>query len=187
MRILVVDNYDSFTYNLVHALSAHDGVEVNVERNDAVSEISLNSCDAIVLSPGPGIPEEAGQCLDIIQRFAGTKKMLGVCLGHQAMAVAFGGKLKNLPAVKHGIATEAIRITHDPLLNDISEVFTIGHYHSWVAAKPLPAALEILATDRDGEVMAFRHCTYNMCGVQFHPESILTPDGPRVLSNWLKR
>lgn len=187
MRILVVDNYDSFTYNLVHALTAHDGVDVAVERNDSVSEISLSTCDAIVISPGPGVPEEAGQSLDIIRRFAGSKKMLGVCLGHQAMAVAFGGKLKNLHSVKHGIATEAMRATNDVLLDSIPEVFAIGHYHSWVVDHPLPAELEVLATDRDGQIMAFRHRTHNICGVQFHPESILTPEGPRMISNWLKR
>ena len=187
MRILVVDNYDSFTYNLVHALTCHAGVEVVVERNDAVCLDLVPGYHGIVLSPGPGIPEESGQCLDIIRQFAETKKILGVCLGHQAIAVAMGGQLKNLTSVKHGIATTAHQTRYDVLFEGIEPTFQIGHYHSWVVASPLPSCLEVLANDDNGEIMALRHRSYNLCGVQFHPESILTPAGATLLGNWLRR
>lgn len=186
MKIIVIDNYDSFTYNLVHLISAL-GAEVSVVRNDQFELDELEAYDKIILSPGPGIPEEAGLLLDVIRTYAGRKPILGVCLGHQAIGEAFGGKLVNLSEVYHGVDTSCEITTNDYLFAGLGNTTTIGRYHSWVVAKEgFPAVLEITAISPDGEIMALRHREYDIRGIQFHPESILTPEGKTMLRNWLQ-
>lgn len=185
-RILVIDNYDSFTYNLVHYLEDLD-CEVVVKRNDQLSLSEVDLFDKIVLSPGPGIPDEAGLLKDIIKTYAPTKKIFGVCLGQQAIAEVFGGTLINLNEVYHGIATKiSILNTTDPLFEGLSEVIEVGRYHSWVVNPDLPEVLEVTSVDENGQIMSLRHKEYNVCAVQFHPESVLTPNGKKILENWLK-
>lgn len=188
MKIIVIDNYDSFTYNLVH-LIAELGAEVSVVRNDQFALHELEAYDKIVLSPGPGIPCEAGLLLDVIAHYAGRKPILGVCLGHQAIGEVFGASLINLKQVFHGINTECQLTTDSPdyLFEGITTPFTIGRYHSWVVDQEnFPDALEITAMSPDGEIMALRHRQHDIRGIQFHPESVLTPEGKTMLSNWLK-
>lgn len=186
MKIIVIDNYDSFTYNLVHLISAL-GAEVSVVRNDQFELDELEAYDKIILSPGPGIPEEAGLLLDVIRTYAGRKPILGVCLGHQAIGEAFGGKLVNLSEVYHGVDTSCEITTNDYLFAGLGNTITIGRYHSWVVDKEgFPAVLEITAISPDGEIMALRHREYDIRGIQFHPESILTPEGKTMLRNWLQ-
>lgn len=186
MKIIVIDNYDSFTYNLVHLISAL-GAEVSVVRNDQFELDELEAYDKIILSPGPGIPEEAGLLLDVIRTYAGRKPILGVCLGHQAIGEAFGGKLVNLSEVYHGVDTSCEITTNDYLFAGLGNTITIGRYHSWVVSKEgFPAVLEITAISPDGEIMALRHREYDIRGIQFHPESILTPEGKTMLRNWLQ-
>lgn len=186
MKIIVIDNYDSFTYNLVHLISAL-GAEVSVVRNDQFELDELEAYDKIILSPGPGIPEEAGLLLDVIRTYAGRKPILGVCLGHQAIGEAFGGKLVNLSEVYHGVDTSCEITTNDYLFAGLGNTTTIGRYHSWVVDKEgFPAVLEITAISPDGEIMALRHREYDIRGIQFHPESILTPEGKTMLRNWLQ-
>ena len=188
MRILLVDNYDSFTYNLLHYLEMNDGVSVEVIRNDKIDPAAVARYDKIVFSPGPGLPSGAGRMNDIIHQFAALKPMLGVCLGLQAMAEVFGGKLKNLQQVLHGVARKTI-VTDaaDPLFKNIPGTFLAGRYHSWVADRSaLPSCLRVTAEDEDGEVMAIRHADFDVCGVQFHPESVLTEYGKDLLTNWVK-
>lgn len=185
MNIVIIDNYDSFTYNLSHQLKAL-GAQVDVVRNDAFQMFQLEPYDKIVLSPGPGIPEEAGLLNDVIRRYAGRKPILGVCLGHQAIAEVFGGRLKNLRTVYHGVQTPTHIINHDYLFEHLPETFEAGRYHSWVVSRSgLPDCLEVTAISDDGHIMALRHRTYDVRGIQFHPESILTPEGARILQNWL--
>jgi anthranilate synthase component 2 len=187
MNILLVDNYDSFTYNLLHYLEMNDGVMVEVIRNDKIDPATVAWYDKIVFSPGPGLPSGAGRMNDIIRRYAARKPMLGVCLGLQAMAEVFGGKLKNLDKVLHGLARKTI-VTDptDPLFRNIPQSFLAGRYHSWVADRSaLPSCLRTTAVDEDGEVMAFRHTEYPICGVQFHPESVLTEYGKELIRNWV--
>lgn len=185
MKVVIIDNYDSFTYNLAH-LVKELGVEVTVLRNDKFRLEELDKFDRIILSPGPGIPSEAGLLLDVIRTYAGKKPMLGVCLGHQAIGEVFGGKLVNLSEVFHGVATEGNNLGNDPIFNGIPQRFTMGRYHSWVVdAQDFPSCLEITATSDEGQVMALRHREYDIHGIQFHPESVLTPDGAKMLSNWL--
>lgn len=185
MNIVIIDNYDSFTYNLSHQLKAL-GAQVDVVRNDAFQMSRLEPYDKIVLSPGPGIPEEAGLLNDVIRRYAGRKPMLGVCLGHQAIAEVFGGRLENLRTVYHGVQTPTHIINHDYLFEHLPETFEAGRYHSWVVSRSgLPDSLEVTAISDDGHIMALRHRTYDVRGIQFHPESILTPEGARILQNWL--
>ena len=196
-RILVFDNYDSFTYNLVHLIEKITSEKVDVFRNDQIPLDEVDRYDAIVLSPGPGIPEEAGELLPLIRRYAETKKILGVCLGHQAIAEAFGGKLINLSKVFHGIATpvkvdaEKVGLTSeakDALFLDLSEQILAGRYHSWVVDESaLPDCIEVTARDEEGWIMALRHKQYNVAGLQFHPESVLTPDGEKLIRNWLNK
>lgn len=187
MHIFLLDNYDSFTYNLVHALERIDGLQVSVFRNDAVDLDRVAEYDKIVLSPGPGLPEESGCMLELIRRYAGKKPILGVCLGHQAIVQAMGGFLVNLPKVLHGISTPMKVIQEDVLFKGMPSVLQIGRYHSWVAdSQNFPETLEITATDEAGEVMAFRHKTWDLRGVQFHPESVLTPQGPSLIENWVR-
>ncbi|MDR1330678.1 MAG: aminodeoxychorismate/anthranilate synthase component II [Tannerella sp.] len=187
MKILLFDNYDSFTYNLRHIL-LELGADVEVHRNDRISLDDVNRFDKIVLSPGPGIPSEAGLLLPLIERYAPTKSILGVCLGEQAIGEVFGARLLNLTHVYHGICTDIRTIAPDPLFDGLEPGFRAGRYHSWVVSKEdFPDALEITAVDaEDGMIMALRHHTYDVRGIQFHPESILTPQGVRIMTNWIK-
>jgi anthranilate synthase component II len=188
MRVLVFDNYDSFTYNLVHLVEKIAPVKVDVYRNDQIPLEDVKAYDKIILSPGPGIPSEAGSLLPLIREYASSKSILGVCLGHQAIGEAFGGQLVNLTQVYHGVATRC------KILNGKSELFSglpteieIGRYHSWIVAKEnLPADLQVTAEDDNGYIMALQHKKYDVQGVQFHPESVLTPQGEKILKNWLK-
>jgi anthranilate synthase component 2 len=182
--ICVIDNYDSFTYNLVHILEAL-GHTVAVYRNDTYSLDTLEAFDKILLSPGPGIPEEAGLLKATIEKYAPTKSILGICLGHQAIGEVFGGQLKNLDQVYHGVATPITQNTDDFLFNQLPKTFEVGRYHSWVVAQPLPKTLLPLAFDEQQQLMALKHVNYDVRGVQFHPESILTPLGEQLLKNWV--
>lgn len=186
MNIVIVDNYDSFTYNLYH-LFRQLGTSVTVVRNDQFLLPDLEPYDRIVLSPGPGIPSEAGLLLDVIAHYAGRKPILGVCLGHQAIGEFFGGKLVNLSDVFHGVQTPAlINQPADCLFHGLPSSIPVGRYHSWVvSADALPDCLEVTATSPEGQIMALRHKTLDIRGIQFHPESVLTPDGATIISNWL--
>lgn len=185
MKIVIIDNYDSFTYNLSH-LVKELGAEVTVLRNDQFSLSDLEVYDKIILSPGPGIPSEAGLLLDVIRHYAGRKPMLGVCLGHQAIGEVFGGKLENLCDVFHGVATEGTQFGTDPIFSGLPRRITMGRYHSWVVSKEdFPACLEITAESDEKQIMALRHREYDIHGIQFHPESVLTPEGRQILSNWM--
>jgi len=184
-HILLIDNYDSFTYNLVHYLEEL-GAQVTVRRNDKLNIEEAAAFSHIVLSPGPGIPDEAGLLKEIIATYATTKKILGVCLGQQAIAEVFGGRLENLSEVYHGIATP-IKII-DPqatLFKDLPTEVVVGRYHSWVVSEDLPESLKVTARDHKGQIMAIEHKDYLVHAVQFHPESILTPSGKKMLANWL--
>jgi anthranilate synthase component 2 len=169
MKVIVIDNYDSFTYNLVHYLEELN-CTVIVKRNDQVNLSEIEGFDRIVLSPGPGIPEEAGLLKQIISKYASTKNILGVCLGHQAIAEVFGAELENLKSVFHGVASEINIIKNDPLFKDLNNPLTVGRYHSWVVKEPLPECLEVLAFDENKQIMALKHKEYKIRGVQFHPE-----------------
>lgn len=185
MRIALIDNYDSFTYNLAH-LVKELGAEVRVLRNDRFAVEELEPYDKILLSPGPGIPSEAGLTLDVIHHYAGLKPVLGICLGEQAIGEAFGGTLINLDEVFHGVQTSCRRTAEDYMLAGVPETFPVGRYHSWVVdSSTLPDCLETIAMSPEGQVMALRHRKMDLRGLQFHPESILTPDGARIMSNWL--
>lgn len=193
MKILVFDNYDSFTYNLVHSIAHLTGIQPDVCKNDQIDLSEVKKYDKIVLSPGPGIPSEAGLLLPIIKEYAATKSILGVCLGHQAIGEVFGAKLFNLAKVFHGVATP-IQIeklsngSTSSLYNGLTDVIEVGRYHSWVVSEQnLPACLQITAKDENGFIMGLAHTTYDVEGVQFHPESILTPEGEKIIQNWLKR
>jgi len=189
MKILVFDNYDSFTYNLVHLVEKITGEKADVFRNDQIELIDIAAYDKIILSPGPGIPEEAGLLLPLIKEYAATKSILGVCLGHQAIAEAFGGILVNLSTVYHGVAT-TIKIlnTRSQILDGLPEKIEVGRYHSWIVSdEKFPAELEITARDENGYIMGLQHRKFDLQGVQFHPESVLTPDGEKILRNWLKQ
>jgi anthranilate synthase component 2 len=188
MKILVFDNYDSFTYNLVHLVEKIIHQRVDVYRNDQISMEKIGEYDKIILSPGPGLPCEAGLLLPLIREYAPTKSILGVCLGHQAIGEAFGGKLVNLSVVYHGVATP-IRITHrnNALFEEIPDAFEAGRYHSWIISDDgFPSVLEVTARDENGYIMALQHKTLDIQGVQFHPESVLTPQGEKIMKNWLK-
>ena len=189
MKILVFDNYDSFTYNLVHLVEKIVDDEVDVYRNDKIPLEKVADYDKIILSPGPGIPEEAGFLLPLIKEYAASKSILGVCLGHQAIGQAFGGKLTNLSSVFHGVATNCqLSGINSPLFKDMPQCLEIGRYHSWVVDKEsFPEELEITAQDDNGFIMGLQHKTYDVQGVQFHPESVLTPMGEKILRNWLGR
>lgn len=188
-RILILDNYDSFTFNLVHYVEEFGAHQVDVFRNDQILVEDVASYDGIILSPGPGIPCEAGNLLPIIKGYSQTKRILGVCLGQQAIAESFGGSLLNLSTVYHGIATkmEVVEPVHYLFCN-IPKQFEAGRYHSWVVnPETLPECLRITATDESGQIMALCHNVLDICGVQFHPESILTPNGKQMIFNWLSR
>ncbi len=185
-KILVIDNYDSFTYNLVHYLEDLD-CEVTVYRNDEFDIDEIAHFDKIVLSPGPGIPDEAGLLKAVIAKYAPTKSILGVCLGQQAIGEVFGGTLSNLDKVYHGVATMVKTSVDDELLFEgLGNEFEVGRYHSWVVDANLPDVLEATSFDENGQVMSLRHKTFDVRGVQFHPESVLTPNGKKILENWLK-
>tara|TARA_R110000868_G_scaffold64155_2_gene193010 strand:+ start:380 stop:943 length:564 start_codon:yes stop_codon:yes gene_type:complete len=183
-KILVIDNYDSFTYNLVHYLEDLN-CEVIVKRNDQLTLEEVDSFANIVLSPGPGIPDEAGLLKEIIRTYAPTKKIFGVCLGQQAIAEVFGGSLVNLDKVYHGIATKINIIKDDVLFKDLPREIEVGRYHSWVVDTNLPDTLIATSFDENGQIMSLRHKTYDVSAVQFHPESVLTPQGKKILENWL--
>lgn len=183
-KILVIDNYDSFTYNLVHYLEDLD-CEVIVKRNDQLTLDEVDAYDKIVLSPGPGIPDEAGLLKEIIEKYAMTKSIFGVCLGQQAIAEVFGGSLINLEEVYHGIATRIKIIEEDILFKGMPEEIEVGRYHSWVVDPNVPEVLQVTSLDENGQVMSLRHKHYDVCAVQFHPESVLTPQGKKILKNWL--
>ncbi|MFY8111264.1 MAG: anthranilate synthase component II [Flavobacterium sp.] len=185
-KILVIDNYDSFTYNLVHYLEDLD-CEVTVYRNDEFDLDEIAHFDKILLSPGPGIPDEAGLLKAVIQKYGPTKSIFGVCLGQQAIGEVYGGTLSNLDKVYHGVATTVKTIVNDELLFDgLEPTFEVGRYHSWVVDTNVPDVLEITSIDENGQVMSLRHKTFDVRGVQFHPESVLTPDGKKMLENWVK-
>lgn len=186
-KILVFDNYDSFTYNLVQMIERITDQKVDVYRNDEISLEEIEKYDKIILSPGPGIPEEAGILLDLIKKYAPTKSILGVCLGQQAIAEAFGGNLINLSEIYHGVATSSKTTRENiKLFRNLPEEIEIGRYHSWaVNNENFPEELEITAVDNDGMIMALQHKTYDVHGVQFHPESILTPEGDVIIRNFL--
>jgi anthranilate synthase component II len=194
MKILVFDNYDSFTYNLVHLVKKIIGDNVDIYRNDELPMDDVNRYDKIILSPGPGIPTEAGMLLPLIKQYAAAKSILGVCLGHQAIGESFGGKLVNLSKVYHGVATPVKilpvkadeTLTHKNIFTGLSDGFMAGRYHSWVIdPEEFPDDLEITARDAEGHIMALRHKTLDIIGVQFHPESVLTPHGEMIMRNWL--
>lgn len=184
MKILVIDNYDSFVYNLVHYLEEMD-CEVTVKRNDQIDLQEANNYDKILLSPGPGIPDEAGILKELIKTYAPHKSILGVCLGQQAIGEVFGGKLINLEEVYHGLATDITITKEDVLYKNLPKTLQVGRYHSWVVANPLPNELEITSVDENGQIMSLRHKKYDVCGVQYHPESVLTKHGKTILKNWV--
>lgn len=186
--LLMIDNYDSFTYNLVHAIKKITGLPVDVFLNDEVDHEDLKGYDKIVLSPGPGIPSEAGLLMKIIESLAPAKCMLGVCLGHQAIGEVFGARLLNMNKVFHGVATK-VRITNrnTSLFTGIPDTFEAGRYHSWIVDNEgLPDCFEITSLDQDGRIMSMKHKIYDIQGVQFHPESVLTPVGEKMIENWLR-
>ena len=191
MKIVIIDNYDSFTYNLAHLIKEL-GAEVVVYRNDQpevqalIDNADNIEFDKIVLSPGPGIPSEAGLLLDVIRTFAGKKPILGVCLGHQAIAEVFGAKLINLSDVFHGVATVGTQLGNDIVFSGLPMSIVMGRYHSWVVSRDnFPECLELTAESEGGQIMALRHKEYDIHGIQFHPESVLTPDGKKMINNWL--
>lgn len=186
MKIVIIDNYDSFTYNLSH-LVKEIGVSVDVVRNDQFQLNDLVQYDKIILSPGPGIPSEAGLLLDVIRTYADKKPILGVCLGHQAIGEVFGATLENLSEVFHGVATPChLTAAKDPIFTGLEQTFTVGRYHSWVvAADNMPDCLEVTAVSNEGQVMALRHKQYEVHGIQFHPESVLTPEGKQIIKNFI--
>ena len=188
MKILVFDNYDSFTYNLVHLVEKIIHQKVEVFRNDQIPLEKVKAYDKIILSPGPGLPAEAGLLLPLIEAYAATKSMLGVCLGQQAIGEVFGGKLENLATVYHGVATNCnLQTSVAPLFKGLPAQIEVGRYHSWIVSdENFPAELEVTARDDNNYIMALQHRKYDVQGVQFHPESVLTPMGEQILRNWLE-
>lgn len=185
MKTIIIDNYDSFTYNLAH-LASMLGADADVVRNDRFDLGVIEQYDNIILSPGPGIPSEAGRMPDVIKHYSGRKPILGVCLGHQAIAEAFGATLTNLTEVFHGIQTDCRIVGHDELLEGLPETIKVGRYHSWVVNPDnLPSCIEVTAVSPEGHIMALHHCTMDIYGIQFHPESVLTPCGEQIMRNFL--
>lgn len=185
MKIVIIDNYDSFTYNLAH-LVKELGSEVTVYRNDQFKLEDLEPFDKILLSPGPGIPEEAGLLLNVIKAFAGKKPILGICLGEQAIGEVMGGRLVNLTEVYHGIQSTVTLLNNDYVFAGLPQEISVGRYHSWVVEREsLPQCLEVTALSKEGFIMALRHKEYDLRGIQFHPESVLTPEGKTIIGNWL--
>lgn len=185
MKLLILDNYDSFTYNIVHAVREL-GVEPTVARNDSISLDDIEEFEKIIISPGPGIPSEAGILPDLLLRYAGKKPILGICLGHQAIGERFGARLENLAEVYHGVQTPARVTAPDYILNGMGDEFPVGRYHSWVVSdEGLPPCLIVTSRSADGQIMSLRHREMDIHGVQFHPESLLTPDGSRIIANFI--
>ncbi len=185
-RVLVIDNYDSFTYNLVHYLQDLN-CDVTVMRNDKLQLDEVEKFDKILLSPGPGIPDEAGLLKPIIKKYAPTKSILGICLGQQAIAEVFGGSIENLDKVYHGVSTDVELINNDHILyKNIPDKFEVGRYHSWVVSKDLPEELITTSIDKNGEIMSLKHKDFDVRAVQYHPESILTQHGKQILKNWVE-
>lgn len=182
----MIDNYDSFTYNLVHYLEDLD-CDVTVKRNDQLTLDEVEPFDHIVLSPGPGIPDEAGLLKEIIKTYATSKRIFGVCLGLQAIGEVFGGTLVNLDQVYHGVATTITVTKDDPIFKGLPKNLQVGRYHSWVVDPNVPEELEITSVDENGQIMSLRHKEYDVTAVQFHPESVLTPEGKQMLKNWLEK
>lgn len=186
MKILIIDNYDSFTYNLVHLVNELGYNDVSVFRNDKISLEDVNIYNKIILSPGPGIPSEAGLLLPLIKEYAGKKPILGVCLGHQAIAESFGAELINLSEVHHGMASDIEILDHKKLFIGMGNKLEVGRYHSWaVKRESLPSCFEVTAEDKEGQIMALSHKQLDVHGVQFHPESVLTPEGSKIILNFL--
>lgn len=187
MKILVLDNYDSFTYNLVHVIKEQGHEDVDVYRNDKIDLGEVGKYDKIILSPGPGIPSESGILLDLIRTYASQKSILGICLGVQAIGEAFGGRLENMPEVFHGVDSTVEVVAEDRLFAGLGKTLNVGRYHSWIVSRgKFPENLQITAVDADGRIMALAHREYDVRGVQFHPESVLTPQGKQMLRNWLE-
>jgi anthranilate synthase component 2 len=187
MKILVFDNYDSFTYNLVQMIKEQSNATVDVFRNDEIALEAVKGYDKILLSPGPGIPAESGLLLPLIKEYAATKSIFGVCLGQQAIAEAFGGSLTNLTKVYHGIATPVALTGSSTLFEGLPSSFQVGRYHSWVVNESdLPTDLRITSKDAEGYIMSLEHNQFDVKGVQYHPESVLTPEGAKIIGNWLK-
>ncbi len=185
MKLLLLDNYDSFTYNIVHAIREL-GLDVDVRRNDSITLPEIAAYDKIIISPGPGIPSEAGLLMDMLREYADKRPILGVCLGHQAIGEAFGASLENLDEAYHGVQTVIRKTAPDYVLDDMGDSFPVGRYHSWIVSdKGLPECLEVTSRSDDGCIMSIRHRELDVHGVQFHPESILTPDGIRIISNFI--
>jgi len=186
MKILVLDNYDSFTYNLVQYIERIEGTELTVRRNDKIELEDVDQFDKILISPGPGVPDEAGITKKLIEHYGATKSILGVCLGHQAIAEVFGGSIRNLDTVYHGVSGEMSRLVEDDnMFKGIPSEFDAGRYHSWIVNEEMPDCLEVTVKNGIGEVMALRHKEYNVRGVQFHPESVLTEFGELMIKNWV--
>ncbi len=186
MRTVIIDNYDSFTYNLAH-LVRELGAEVTVLRNDQFRLADLKPYEKIILSPGPGIPSEAGLLMQVIQTYAADKPILGVCLGHQAIGECFGGRLTNLSQVFHGVASDISITIPDYIYNELPARIEVGRYHSWVVSgEGFPKCLEVTSVSDEGQIMSLRHRQYDVRGIQYHPESVLTPDGRKIIDNWLK-
>jgi anthranilate synthase component II len=187
MKILILDNYDSFTYNLVHIVRELN-YDYEVHRNNKIELEVVNHFDKILISPGPGIPDEAGIMKQVIERYGPTKSILGICLGHQGIAEVYGGKLFNIPRVLHGVTSMTHVVDKNEILfHGVPDVFQVCHYHSWaVIPSTLPAVLKVTATNEEGMIMGLRHEKYDVRGLQFHPESIMTPEGPRMIQNWLR-
>ena len=184
-KVLVIDNYDSFVYNLGHYLEELD-CDVTVKRNNQVTLEEIVNFEKILLSPGPGIPDEAGLLKEIVKEYSASKSILGVCLGQQAIGEVFGGELINLDSVFHGVATKIeICVEDEPLFKGLQKEQYVGRYHSWVVKNPLPDCLEATSFDENGQIMSLRHRTYDVRGVQFHPESVLTPEGKKMIKNWV--
>ncbi len=188
MKILVIDNYDSFTYNLVHIIRAL-GHAPDVYRNDKISVEDVSNYDKILLSPGPGIPEEAGIMNAVVKTYGSSKSILGICLGHQGIGEVYGASLFNIPKVLHGVtSTTSVREPDDYIFEGVSPTFQATHYHSWaVSADSIPETLKVTAVNEEGLIMGLRHVTYDVRGLQFHPESVMTPEGPRMIRNWLNK
>jgi anthranilate synthase component 2 len=186
MKILVLDNYDSFTYNLVHIIRAL-GHQPDIFRNNKISVDDVKRYDKILLSPGPGIPDEAGIMKEVIKIYCSTKSILGICLGHQGIAEVFGAKLYNIPDVLHGVTSNAqVKDSTEKLFTNVSNTFQCTHYHSWaVKRETIPSELKITSVNEEGLVMAISHTKYDVKGLQFHPESVMTPEGPKMIENWL--
>lgn len=187
IKILLFDNYDSFTYNLVHAIKSLGYENVDVYRNDKIELSQIDQYDKIILSPGPGLPSEAGIMMEVIKEYASKKSILGVCLGHQAIAETFGAKLENIPTVFHGVQTSIKIVQEDYLFLGLPKEILAGRYHSWIVSNnDFPDKLEVTAIDEAGDIMALKHKKLDLHGVQFHPESILTPDGVQIIQNFLQ-